>query len=84
MRNAMGNLYHIIYSAKDYNLHAGGAGINFKIGSQVQKKMYENELWKFVSMIANCPVPWLRFKLSTSEIKEHWHCAIPFGKIIGF
>jgi hypothetical protein len=54
MRNAMGNLHHIIDSAKDYNLHAGGAGVNIKIGRQVQKKMYENELWKFVSMIANC------------------------------
>jgi hypothetical protein len=83
MRNAMENLHHIIDSTKDYNLHTGSAGINVKIRWLLQIKMYENKPQKFLNMIANFPVPWLRFKLSTSKIKvEHYHFAITFWKMM--
>lgn len=77
----MENFHHIIDSVKDYSLHTGGVGVTVKIIWLLQIKMYE----KFLSMIANCPVPWLRFQLSTSKIKvELYHSAIPFEKIISF
>jgi hypothetical protein len=61
------------------NLHTGGASIKVKI----LMKMYDNKPRKFLSIIADFPVAWLRFKLSTSRIQvDHYHYAILFAESI--
>jgi hypothetical protein len=67
------------------NLHKGGAVVKIKIRALLLMKKYDNKPRKLLSIIAESPVAWLRFKLSTSQIQvDHYHYAILFAESISF
>jgi hypothetical protein len=64
----------VLIQPRIISLHTGGASVEVKIRRLLLMKMYDNKPRKILNMIAECPLCWLRFKLSTSQIKvDHYH-----------